>query len=231
MGKAFNQRQLPQNAANCEAIRKELDEFQKFVPLALALRSPAHARPPLGEDHTGDRAAFGDVAAENEEGDMECSFGKAGRDGHKNKEDEIDVQSLRRRRQGIRHRDRHREDGGEWEGIALDVKEYKETETYVVRVDETVTQMLDDHIVMAQAMSFSPFKAPFEARSRRGRSAEHDQRGAGRVARAATVVDVPRAHLRVGRHHGTAAARGESASARWTASGARRSWSPRRTPA
>ena len=40
MGKAFTTRKLPQNAANCEAIRKELDEFQKFVPLCLALRSP-----------------------------------------------------------------------------------------------------------------------------------------------------------------------------------------------
>ena len=33
-----------------------------------------------------------------------------------------------------------------------------------VQVDETITQMLDDHIVMTQAMGFSPFKKPFEDR-------------------------------------------------------------------
>ena len=35
---------------------------------------------------------------------------------------------------------------------------------YAIKVDETITQMLDDHIVMTQAMGFSPFKKPFEER-------------------------------------------------------------------
>ena len=52
----------------------------------------------------------------------------------------------------------------EWDGIVLEVVEYRETETCVIRVDEAITQALDDHIVMTQAMSFSPFKKPFEAK-------------------------------------------------------------------
>ena len=32
------------------------------------------------------------------------------------------------------------------------------------QVEEAVSQMLDDHIVMTQSMTFSPFKKPFEER-------------------------------------------------------------------
>jgi dynein heavy chain len=52
----------------------------------------------------------------------------------------------------------------EWKEQVLGIVEYRETGTFVVRVDETVTQLLDDHIVMTQAMGFSPFKKPFEER-------------------------------------------------------------------
>ena len=33
-----------------------------------------------------------------------------------------------------------------------------------LQVEETVTQLLDDNIVMTQSMSFSPYKKPFEER-------------------------------------------------------------------
>lgn len=48
--------------------------------------------------------------------------------------------------------------------------EYRDTGTYTIRVDEAVTQMLDDHIVMLQAMAFSPYKKPFEERIARWES-------------------------------------------------------------
>ena len=46
----------------------------------------------------------------------------------------------------------------------LDVNNYKETGTYIMKCGDDTAQQLDDHIVMAQAMSFSPYKKPFEAR-------------------------------------------------------------------
>lgn len=52
----------------------------------------------------------------------------------------------------------------EWEPVILDISSYKETGTYIMKTTEETAQMLDDHIVMAQAMSFSPYKKPFEAR-------------------------------------------------------------------
>jgi dynein heavy chain len=41
---------------------------------------------------------------------------------------------------------------------------YKETGTYIMKAAEEISQLLDDHIVMTQAMSFSPYKKPFENR-------------------------------------------------------------------
>lgn len=52
----------------------------------------------------------------------------------------------------------------EWAPLELEVHEYKDTGTYIVKVMEEITQLLDDHIVMTQAMSFSPYKKAFEER-------------------------------------------------------------------
>ena len=52
----------------------------------------------------------------------------------------------------------------EWTPINFDLMPYKSTGTFIVKVAEEVSQLLDDHIVMTQSMSFSPFKKPFEER-------------------------------------------------------------------
>lgn len=52
----------------------------------------------------------------------------------------------------------------EWEPIVMDIIAYKETGTFIQRTAEETAQLLDDHIVMTQAMSFSPYKKPFEGR-------------------------------------------------------------------
>ena len=52
----------------------------------------------------------------------------------------------------------------EWEPVMLEITAYKETGTYIMKSAEETVQMLDDHIVMTQAMSFSPYKKPFEGR-------------------------------------------------------------------
>lgn len=52
----------------------------------------------------------------------------------------------------------------EWEHVSFEVNPYKETGTYILKVTEEINQQLDDHIVLTQAMSFSPYKKPFEER-------------------------------------------------------------------
>ena len=46
----------------------------------------------------------------------------------------------------------------------MEIIAYKETGTFIMKTGEETAQMLDDHIVMTQAMSFSPYKKPFEGR-------------------------------------------------------------------
>ena len=52
----------------------------------------------------------------------------------------------------------------EWSTILFNVLPYKETETYILKSPDEASQLLDDHIVMTQSMSFSPYKKPFEQR-------------------------------------------------------------------
>lgn len=52
----------------------------------------------------------------------------------------------------------------EWKSVVLEVMAYKETGTFIMKVSDDCSQLLDDHIVMTQSMSFSPYKKPFEDR-------------------------------------------------------------------
>jgi len=45
-----------------------------------------------------------------------------------------------------------------WVGVKLEIVDYRETKTFVMRGFDEVQQQLDDHIVMTQTMAFSPFK-------------------------------------------------------------------------
>ena len=38
----------------------------------------------------------------------------------------------------------------EWKGVNLEIVEYRETQTYVLKGFDEIQQLLDDHIVMTQ---------------------------------------------------------------------------------
>ncbi|KAJ3111551.1 Dynein heavy chain 1, axonemal [Phlyctochytrium bullatum] len=52
----------------------------------------------------------------------------------------------------------------EWKNIVLEIIPYKDTGTFIMKASDEVVRLLDDHIVMTQSMSFSPFKKPFAER-------------------------------------------------------------------
>nr|XP_023655546.1 dynein heavy chain 1, axonemal [Paramormyrops kingsleyae] len=52
----------------------------------------------------------------------------------------------------------------QWSSVTFEVLPYKETGTYILKSPDEVFQLLDDHIVMTQSMSFSPYKKAFEGR-------------------------------------------------------------------
>lgn len=51
----------------------------------------------------------------------------------------------------------------EWQNCKMELTPYKDTGTYIMKISEDIQQMLDDHLVLTQQISFSPFKGPFEA--------------------------------------------------------------------
>lgn len=52
----------------------------------------------------------------------------------------------------------------EWTSVMFEVLPYKDTGTYILKSPDEASQLLDDHIVMTQSMSFSPYKKAFEDR-------------------------------------------------------------------
>ena len=46
----------------------------------------------------------------------------------------------------------------------FEIMPYKSTGTFILKASDDISQLLDDHIVMTQSMSFSPYKKPFEER-------------------------------------------------------------------
>ena len=154
MGKAFNMRNMPACAANCETVRNELEDFQKYLPLLVALRSPG-----MRDRHW--EKITEDVGVTIPHDDPEFNLTKIlEMDLHASEEALVKVCDVAGKEFGIETA--LEKMYGEWEGAELEVVEYRETQTHVIRIEETITQMLDDHIVMAQAMGFSPFKKPFE---------------------------------------------------------------------
>ncbi|KAF2896698.1 hypothetical protein ILUMI_09479, partial [Ignelater luminosus] len=52
----------------------------------------------------------------------------------------------------------------EWENNLMELTLYKSTGTYIMKVADEIQQMLDDHLVLTQQISFSPFKGAFSER-------------------------------------------------------------------
>ncbi|XP_049940877.1 dynein axonemal heavy chain 1-like, partial [Schistocerca serialis cubense] len=51
---------------------------------------------------------------------------------------------------------------GDWAHIDMEVTPYKATGTYIMKIADEITQMLDDHIALTQQVSYSPYRPAFE---------------------------------------------------------------------
>ena len=153
VGKLFNVRGVPVCAANCEKLRIEVEEYREKAPVISSLRSPGmrdrhwvQISSELGkemhpeEEFTLTMALELGIVEHSENIIKICDVA--------NKKYSIEQALLKMKK--------------EWKEVELQVKEYRETETYIIKVEEQFMQQLDDHIVMTQSMSFSPYKKPFE---------------------------------------------------------------------
>eukprot|EP00879_Flechtneria_rotunda_P026761 GHRR01028584.1.p1 GENE.GHRR01028584.1~~GHRR01028584.1.p1 ORF type:complete len:438 (+),score=166.84 GHRR01028584.1:818-2131(+) len=155
IGKVFASRNLGRMTANAENVRNQVEEFKTLVPLVQALRNPGmRARhwdqlsSELGQDLHPDKAYTLDKAV------------KQGLMNHLDKLTRVtDVASKEHSiEQALDKLQR------EWEGAELNVLAYRDTGTYIIKLEESMSQQLVDHIVMLQSMGFSPYRKPFEER-------------------------------------------------------------------
>ncbi|KAF5829735.1 dynein heavy chain, N-terminal region 2-domain-containing protein [Dunaliella salina] len=154
-GKVLQQRGLEKFAANCEAMRQEVEGFKRMVPLVLAIRNPG-----MRQRHW--ETISKDIGMPLYP-DKKFTLVKAEEMGLLNHLTAISkVSEVAGKEYSIEQAlDKM---VSEWDGAELQVMDYRETGTYIIKVDDAISQMLDDHIVMTQSMSFSQFKKPFEER-------------------------------------------------------------------
>ncbi|KAL0235780.1 hypothetical protein GEMRC1_002362 [Eukaryota sp. GEM-RC1] len=136
-------------------VKEEIEEFQPHVPLIVALRSPG-----MRDRHWEEISeVLGFPLNPDEEFTLTKLFEL---DIPKHTEAILKVTAKAQKEYAIeRSLDQM---VSEWKGIEFFIKDYAATKTYIMGGAEDIMQQLDDHIVMTQSMSFSPFKGPFEDR-------------------------------------------------------------------
>jgi dynein heavy chain, axonemal len=152
--KAFAE--LPDCKEASERIKEEIDEFKPLLPCITALRNPG-----LRERHW--TAMSADLGFELMPGktlntlhdvidlklpDYEEKITKVGESAGKEYAIESALDKMDR----------------DWAPAVFDIAPYRETGSYVLRGADDIQQMLDDNIVMIQAMGFSPFNKPHKER-------------------------------------------------------------------
>ncbi|KAJ7552868.1 hypothetical protein O6H91_06G073600 [Diphasiastrum complanatum] len=153
VSRVFAQKELTVCSSNCEEIRKQVGNFKPYVPLIVALRQsgmqPRHwdqLSSELKMDlHLNESFTLSVAINMGLLDHLEIISNVADIAG---KEYSIETALLKME--------------ADWKTADLQVMEYKETGSYIVKMDESLLQQLDDHIAMTQSMTFSPFKEPFE---------------------------------------------------------------------
>ncbi|GLI62391.1 hypothetical protein VaNZ11_005010 [Volvox africanus] len=154
-GKVFGQRGMEKYADNCEVVRAEVEGFKKFVPLVQALRNPG-----MRDRHWEQLSSALGFKLHPDKNFTLSHGNQMGLLAHLPVISK--VADVAGKEYGIEQAlDKMQR---EWESAEMQVLDYRETKTFVVKVDDQISQMLDDHIAMTQSMAFSPYKKPFEDR-------------------------------------------------------------------
>ncbi|KAL0223335.1 hypothetical protein P9112_002725 [Eukaryota sp. TZLM1-RC] len=136
-------------------VKEEMDDFSPHVPLIVAMRSPG-----MRDRHWEE---ISEVLGFELNPDEEFTLTKFFElDIPKYAESIMKVTSKAQKEYAIERSLDQME--SEWEGVTFFIKEHGSTGTYIMGGADNIIQQLDDHIVMTQSMSFSPFKGPFEER-------------------------------------------------------------------
>uniref|UniRef100_A0A8C3UWY6 Dynein axonemal heavy chain 1 n=1 Tax=Catharus ustulatus TaxID=91951 RepID=A0A8C3UWY6_CATUS len=144
---------------DCQSVatefRDKMDDFKQYVPLIQGLRNPG-MRPRHWE-------MLSNLVKTNVELEPSMTFGhclELNLQDHM--ESVLKVAETASKEYAIENALNKIEN--EWKSVSFVVVLYKNTKTYILKSTDDISQLLDDHIVLVQSMSFSPFKKPFEER-------------------------------------------------------------------
>ncbi|NXM42418.1 DYH1 protein, partial [Gymnorhina tibicen] len=147
------------DSPDCQSVamdfRDKMDDFKQYVPLIQGLRNP------------GMRSRHWEMLSNQIKADVELEPSMTfGRCLELNLQDHMEsilkVAETASKEYAIESALNKIEN--EWKSVAFIVTLYKDTKTYILKGTDDISQLLDDHIVLVQSMSFSPFKKPFEER-------------------------------------------------------------------
>ncbi|XP_023309976.1 dynein heavy chain 1, axonemal-like [Anoplophora glabripennis] len=134
-------------------IKNEIDDFKPLIPLIQSLRNPGMRQRHWHkfEEETGITLMWTPIITFNdclslgirEHSDLIIKIAESA-----SKEYSIE-QTMNKMK-------------AEWESNLMELNPYKNTGTYIMKISDEIQQMLDDHIVLTQQISFSPFKGPFD---------------------------------------------------------------------
>ncbi|XP_053845413.1 dynein axonemal heavy chain 1 [Vidua macroura] len=147
------------DSPDCQSVamefRDKMDDFKQYVPLIQGLRNP------------GMRSRHWEMLSNQVKADVELEPSMTfGRCLELNLQDHMEsvlkVAETASKEYAIENALNKIE--AEWKSVSFIVVLYKNTNTYILKSTDDISQLLDDHIVLVQSMSFSPFKKPFEER-------------------------------------------------------------------
>ena len=148
----FRNKGMPNIQKIAEKVKEEVVDFRQFVPMAMAMRTDG-----IKERHWSTISnAVGFEVKPFEGFTLQWCIDKGMADHTENIETAGNVASKEYmiERQLCKMKE-------EWEEVFFMCKDFKTSGTYTVGGFDDANQLLDDHIMVTQAMQFSQFKGPF----------------------------------------------------------------------
>ena len=149
----FRDKDFPKITKIADSMKKNIDDFKPYVPLAVALRKDG-----MKDRHWDQISAKVGFDIRPQEGFNLTTVIESGMFKHIEIAEEVGERA---------YKEFHIEKSlvkmqADWKPVEFMLPQFKQTTTNFIAGFDDAMQMLDEHIVTTQAMTFSPFKKPFE---------------------------------------------------------------------
>jgi dynein heavy chain len=152
-GKTFKNMPACQQVAS--QLKEEMEDFKPALPLIQALRNPG-----MRERHWEKLSREISIDASPKEGTMLSEILKMRLSDHMETITKISEEAGKEF--SIENALEKME--SEWRNVQLEISPYRDSGTFILKISEDNSRLLEDHIVMTQSISFSPYKKPFSER-------------------------------------------------------------------